>query len=517
VSFGVVGLLVVVATAAVIVGTRHGPGATPDSATYASVAENLGAGRGLTTFDGSELTLFPPGLPIAVAAGRLIGLGPPDAARVVNALAMVATVVMAAALMRRTLARWRVQLVGVALVTIAPPLLLVSVMFWSDMPFVALTLGFLMALDAARRDGTHLAAAGAGVLAGVAFLFRYPGLVLVGFGMVTLALGALRSGSRRRTGVLATYAGIAVLPVAVWFSHNLANGALLSAVSGSPLEDRTASGIGLAANLWQAIQTVGSWLAPRGSVVALVIVVGVGAWLAGRSHPERAAAGSSSVALLMWFSVTYLAFIVLGASLTKVDVIDDRLLAPVVVPLLVVLLVSVESLLAKTSDRSRLVGAALIAALLVWTLYPAGTWLSRLETATDGVGFAAERWQESETVAALAVLSGGAPVYSNWPDAVYYVGGVQPVAFGPSDGAGVADLVDEARCTGGVWYAQLFYDRPTLMDPAELGPQLQLQVHDRENDGLVYRVLPASSSGGCQGQRAIASATVSPMAILRAG
>ena len=94
-----VAVLSAVAVGGMWVGTQVGPGATPDSATYASVAENLSAGRGLTFYDGSELTLFPPGLAAILAGFEPFGLSPLAASRVLNAMCLIAAIVLGAVLL----------------------------------------------------------------------------------------------------------------------------------------------------------------------------------------------------------------------------------------------------------------------------------------------------------------------------------------------------------------------------------------------------------------------------------
>jgi hypothetical protein len=494
-----VAVLAVVAVVAVVAGTRHGVGATPDSATYASVAENLSQGRGLTTYDGSELTLFPPGLSATLAVGRPLGLDPPQMARILNVLSLVAIVVLSAVLLRRSMAHGWLQMVGVALVAVSPVLLFVSVMLWSEASFVAVTLGFLLVLGRALEDRrSHALVVGSAVLAGAGFLLRYPGLVLVGFGIAALAVQALRHRSRDDLARLGLYTVVALLPVSLWLGHNLSHGALLTTTSGNALEDRTQAGLGFGANVSQALETIGSWLAPSGSLVVLAIIAAVGMaimWM--RRQDGEGADTAVFVPVLGLFSLAYVGFVLLGASATKVDALNDRLLSPVYVPLLVLLLVGFERVLTLLGGDRRLLAWALVGVLAVWSVYPVSTWLARVEEASAGVGFVSAQWKGSATIALLQDLPEQDPLYSNWPDGTYYAGGIQPVGFGPTDSAtSVADFTRAVDCAGVVRLAQFVYDRPLLVHPDELGPGVRVVVIGEAADGTIYRVSAAGETEG---------------------
>jgi hypothetical protein len=193
---------------------------------------------------------------------------------------------------------------------------------------------------------------------------------------------------------------------------------------------------------------------------------------------------------------------VLGASVTKVDALDDRLLSPVYVPLLVLLLVGLERGLALLGGDRRLLGWALVGVLVVWSVYPISTWLARAEEASDGVGFASAQWQASPTIARLQDLPDQDPLYSNWPDGTYYAGGFQRVGFGPTDSAtSVADFTRAVDCAGAVRLAQFVYARPLLLAADELGPTLEVEIIGQAADGTIYRVSAAGETEGddCSG------------------
>lgn len=489
-------VLVAIAIAGLWVGTQHGPGATPDSATYASVAENLSTGRGLTIYDGSELTLFPPGLAVLLAAFEPFGLPPPAAARIVNAVSLAAVILLGGIMLQRNVEDQRIRAAGLALIALSPVLILVSVMLWSDIPFVAVTLGFLLVFERAMRQRGMTVLIGAAALAGAAFLLRYPGFALIGFGAAVLGWRAVHRRTGEDVGRLAMFTSIALLPVVAWLLHNRAYGAVLSAASGSPLEDRTLPGQGFLANVWQVVQTLGSWLVPRGEVLAIGAVIGlsvVGVLLRRPTGPPRLSPG---VAYLGGFSLFYLAVVIVGATITKVDLLDDRLLSPVYVPSLVLLLVGVERVFASVIGQRRL-GMVVLAAVVVWSVYPAVTWIGRVQTASEGVAFASAQWRESALIGLLRDSGDTSPLYTNWPDGAYYAASVQPARFGPADdGPGLAEFTSAVHCTGPVRFAEFVYGRPFLLAPYDFGPGLSVEVSEEVADGTLYRVSAAGEATG---------------------
>jgi hypothetical protein len=70
----VVAIVVAVSSALLVAAaTRHGGAVSPDSATYASGAQNLAHGAGYLDFQGQPITDWPPGFSVLLAAAHLTG------------------------------------------------------------------------------------------------------------------------------------------------------------------------------------------------------------------------------------------------------------------------------------------------------------------------------------------------------------------------------------------------------------------------------------------------------------
>jgi len=203
-------------------------GFTTDSDAYLDVAANLLAGRGLTqtVVDfwrpglPDPLGMWPPLYPLAVAG--LAGLGVPlaPAGRLVAMLGLVAFALAFHALARRAGGR-SLALVATGLVLLGPGMAQAGATAWSETLYLLLLTGGLVAtIDLARAPRPSAApvaaAAGAGLLLGLAADTRY-----IGIGLVPLA-AALLWGARVRGRALAAWSAGAALPIALWLAHNLA-------------------------------------------------------------------------------------------------------------------------------------------------------------------------------------------------------------------------------------------------------------------------------------------------------
>lgn len=199
-----------------------GPGLTPDSATYLSLAAMLLDGEGLTPiYDRNER--YPPMFSLVVALGGLFVADLLRVASLVNALAFAATGVLIASWLRRREAPLWLAAGAVLASALCLPLANVAVHLWSESVFIALVLLSLSVLDRyVQQDGQrrrarllYLAAA----FAALCCLTRYMGVTVVLCGSVVLLFGD-QAPLRVRAGRVLRYALIALVPVTGWLARN---------------------------------------------------------------------------------------------------------------------------------------------------------------------------------------------------------------------------------------------------------------------------------------------------------
>ena len=301
---------------------------TTDSESYLDVARNLAAGGGLVqrvvdfwrpTWP-DPLGLWPPLYPAAIALASRLGIDFERAARLVPLVGLAVFALAYHALARRVLSPAGAWL-ALALTLFTPGVGRAAVTAWSEMPFLALATGALLALaarvgadpDAAARRPVAGALAG-GLLAGLAALTRYVGWLLVPFGAAVLV--ACRA-SRRE--VLAWLAA-AALPPLLWTLHNLAafGRALGPGLPPSDIGPAAVAAATLRALRWGWLPRP---LAANGVVASLALIgLGLGVLLAARRRGAKALPGL--------FAVTYLAGLLAARSAVAVNEVGDRYLTP---------------------------------------------------------------------------------------------------------------------------------------------------------------------------------------------
>jgi 4-amino-4-deoxy-L-arabinose transferase-like glycosyltransferase len=203
-------------------------GFSSDSDAYLDVAANLLAGRGIvqTVVDfwrpgiPDPLGMWPPLFPMVVAALATLGFSLTTAARLVAALGYVAFALAFHRLALRAGGRG-FAFVTTIVVLLGPGIAQAGATAWSESLYLfLLTLGLVSAYDLIHRPAPSSTpiptAVGAGLLLGLAADTRYMGIAL----LPVVAVLLWTTGARRR--VLAAWGAGALLPVALWLTHNLA-------------------------------------------------------------------------------------------------------------------------------------------------------------------------------------------------------------------------------------------------------------------------------------------------------
>jgi hypothetical protein len=489
IALAVLAVLAVLAAAVSWVATTNGAGVTADSVNYFSMARQLGAFDALTGVDGSQLTVFPPGYPALLAAGELVGLSTMEAARVVAALSWSIVVLCTAVAVRRRSAQQPWVAVGAAaIVAVAAPLFAVMTMAWSEAPFVAVVMIALVVADRCRaRDPLRWSAVALLVgLVWVASMLRYAGVVLVPVGLV-----ALWSERRWRWWFLA---GAVTVP-ALWLLRN-------RSVDGTFMGRRNPSTTTLADELGALVATVARWLAPNAlSGVLVLIALGAVIW-AVRTDGSRAP--RPDMAVWTTFVAGFLLLAIWSRLSAQIDSMGDRLLAPVVAPLVVLVAVPVAGLLGRSRAREP-AGRLLAAAVAGWVLLAllGSLVLVRADHARGG-SFLAYRFGDSELVEVVRDLPEGTVVVSNQAEALAHLSGRHTVLDPPasSDYGWTAADPTADRLTATVRCAEVpvvlaWFDRtqPHFIEPEELSASLDVAMLDEVEDGRLM-ALQLDGPGG---------------------
>jgi hypothetical protein len=491
-------LLLAVATSvgALLITARHGPGITPDSVTYLAAAVSLRDGAGLNGPDGEPYAAFPPLFPALLAPAAGGRESAVDAARGVNAAGYGVTVFLIGLLVLRLTGSGTYGTLAGAAVAVSRPVLDGALHVWSEPLFIASSMAALvLAVEGMqRRWAPGIVAAGA--LAGLAAVMRYAGLALA----PVVVVAALAAGRRGRPPLLlgVVVAVAAVLPPAIWIARNLA-------VSGTAAGERYPAAESLRNVAYDAALALSRWAAPLalGDRLRLLVMVAVGgtlaagAWWAAR---RTAAAWLRPAALIAGAVAVALLYLSAAATLTALDPIDERLISPLVPPLValafIVLAAVVREGRRSLGPRAPAIGL-LVAALWVALLArDSSALVRRIEEQGIG-GYEAARWRESPLLAALRRTAPDGAMYSNDPFAIWYWTG-REASLSPrrypyrspqsrvDDLAGLREVVAAGEPVYLVWFDGV--PRDFLLSVDDLRATLEIEPVLRAPDGAVYRM-----------------------------
>jgi hypothetical protein len=487
--------LAVMSAVLVLAATRHGLGVTPDSVSYASAARNIVAGRSLVDFTGQHLGYWPPGLPLVLALGVQLGLTVERAARVVNAAAATAIVLLTYLLARSVVPTRRSALVAAAIVAMAPAMLRIEDSLWSEPLFTVFVLAFVVVIGTppVRMSTGRVLAAGA--LAGLATTLRFHGAALVVAGVALMFLAADLPVRRRVVGatLLVLCAAAVCLPWVVWNLSEI--GSVRSSVSApgaGPL--RALGDLARALGRFVVPDQFGDGLTLAACVVVLVVLTGAVVWLRPRRSELQPLLGTTLTAAILVGS----AFLAAASGSSDVNA---RILAPVfpLVAVIVVWLVrAVLEKLARQDQRASARGVGVLAALACVVI---GAWGLLLvhDHGSAGRGYAASGVEHSPLVALAAAVPGAGALVTNDPLPVAYWTGRTPVFVvgdGSTNEAGqktvTARRVRDLACIGSA-----FYLRSTPTDAAakafehDAQRSLGFETVQRSGDVSLMKIVPA--------------------------
>ncbi len=468
--------------AVILYATRWGAAISDDTYFYIHAARDLLAGNGLTL-----TPHFPPGLSLALAAAGLAGLDPLQAVRWLNALLFGLNSLLVGAIILAMTGSTAFSIVGSLLFFSADALIETHAWAMSEPLFICLMLlGFFALAYQRGKGGAFLA----GLFWGLAAATRYIGVaflpVLAAFCLLRADL-PIQQRLRRAVGSVA----LGLLPLGLYMLRN-------QFLSGQ-LGGRVLAWHPMSLGLWRvALGTVLIWFIPGRLVhgkewlwlagLLLAALAGAGAWFLRRRKTGLLSPGSDRAHLVFGLVGSILAYLgVLVVSRSFLDdaiPMDDRLLSPV----LVLLLLTLVLLLARIWSGGSVWLAWRKGAVILVLLVMAGVNLTRsVDTVKSyhalGRGYASARDSISETYAYLRKKP-GIPIYSNESVALYFWLGRETYSIPAS--AGVAAMQADMTQQGA--YLVIFDSVPVELyrvTRAELVAGLVEQIHLSE--ATIYR------------------------------
>lgn len=422
-------LAILSASAILLSQVNYGVGVSPDSTAYISSSRNLLAGDGLFSMNGGIYRDHPPLLPILLALPGIFGLDPADTAGYLNAAALALTVFLSTMWLRRNLRSRFLVVWACAAIVLSPPLVLVSSWAWSEAVFILLTMLSLFFLDKFISGGKRSALLAAAAFTALACLDRYIGGAIVAAAAPLLLLRK-DAALRERVKSAAVYSIIALAPLCAWLLRNiLRSGAPFGQYEYSPLNSplfNMESGFVTFAEwaasrpVWRHIwfdsipastETADLWRSIIGGALFLAFLLLLAA-AAGHALTRslRQARQIGPAVTPAVFVVVFTCLITMNASVQGVEPINERLLSPVYLPLLLLAALALDRFFQRGPQwmASRRLGSplavsalttAVMVGMFLWLLPSAVLYADEFQDRLEyGGGYHSRLWRTSETI-----------------------------------------------------------------------------------------------------------------------
>lgn len=409
--------------------TKNGIGVSPDTTLYFSEANKI---VGLVRSGGnvgSLKILEPPLFPAVLAAIKLItGAEPYVAARYLNSILFGLVVFLSVILFKRYFASTPAFiLVGTLSVLLSYSLVSVYLIALTEPLFILFVLAYIIFLNAFLIKQSRTSSILLSLSAMLAFLTRYVGAILIFVGVVCILLFTADNWKTKIKHSL-FFSLIAGLPTSIWALKDFGGFTDIVSYKGSPP-------ISLMQNIGNAMDNFLSWFLPYRVIhnnlflIALFLAIFLSFVLIirqfrkqGKSAKKQTMTNYGPLVILV---VPYFAFLLL--LIRFVIDIENRYLAPIFIPITLLILAFVRALMKLLKDRfdSKLVTIVTVVFFIGWIVIPANKALHVIEAHyTEGWGYSSITWQNSETVRYIVNNYQQCTYYSNRNDAIKYLTGL---------------------------------------------------------------------------------------------
>jgi len=474
----------------IILFTRHGGiGISPDSVVYITAAENLRSTLTLADFTRDPLVDFPAFYPLFLSAIMfLTGLKIIAFASFLNALLFAAIIYLSGVIMEQFLYRSKwYKAAFLSCLVFSPALLEVYSNLWSETLFILLLLLFMMAMHRYFQSYSRKALVAAALIASMASITRYAGITLIGTGGILLLIDTALP-LRRKIIDLILFSVISPLLLIINLARNYA-------VSETLTGFREKSISTLASNTSDTGSAISDWFPflhrhyETGMLVAVFAIAALAFICVKFFISNRRIASYESMAA--FFSLLYILFLIITATLSRFEGLNSRFLSPVFIPLLW----SGTSWIVSVSQRSKpaVKKSLMIAGVLLFFAFQWNQLTIDYET-WDGVkdagipGYTEDQWTKSETVNFIQKDSfpfrKDYTVYSDAPDAVYFFSG-KPAKYLPHKDPGwdLEQFMGDPHCYM-IWFND--GNDPDQVDTSFVTRVKKMKLVKKFNDGAIY-------------------------------
>ena len=484
-----------------------GAGISSDSVNYIATARSLLLGEGFVSFGGRPFVHWPPLFPSSLALLGLTGIDPAEGARYFNATVFGLLLLVSGLYLFETLRSTVLAFLGSILFLVAAPLSLVSVYAWSEPLFLLFVLLFLRQIARTINDPAMGSLLLTAAFAALGLLTRHVGITLVGVGLLLLISQPGRSAiAKIRRCVI--FSVVSLVPFIAWIFRTWL-------VAGTIAGGWAPASATLPENFRQSTETILSWILPiwrltpmlgfcvlTACLLAITGVLVISWRKSRRGEPELDVTRAIPHAL---FSLVYVVFLILSASTVSVDGLGDRLMSPIYVSMWFLALLALDRIFILVSARQSVARAAQLVVIVgfsVWLIaYPAryAKWELDQRHESGAGGYATQKWWDDQLVTRLRAQPLRGVVYSNAPDALYFLTGIagrlSPRARPYASESNITEeqvgrakrTLAEAEVVYLVWFNRMH--RNYLLSESQLSKYFEMRSILRTSDGTIYRVL----------------------------
>jgi len=493
--------------------SKYGAGLAGDSMHYLSVAENLLAGRGFTDFAGNPLILFPPLMPVIIAAcAWLFRADVFTVAGPLNLILFALNIYLSGLCLRRVFpSHPHYYYAALLIITLSSSNLAMHASVLTDPLFLTFTLLFFLAGESYLLRPRWQPFLALLLIAMLAPLLRYSGFAQVVAGGLIILYAHGRS-VWKSVPLAAFFGFAALLPSALWiYLHNYLP-------YGTWWGTNNASGADVSINFLQSLRKIMYWFVPYrpftrdglfepliAFILLLLVLVLINkssnwrAWLRELFRP-------AFISILILTAVYYSSSILNIQTNDHKALFSDRYFVIIMLPVLALLFTSFEHLLLPHIRLNRrLVRRSALILFVLWLAYPLSKEYKYLRASLlDGEAgynqYNTRALRESELLANVRVRlqkEPGANLYSNIPPAVWFFTRHLTLLPPAQDTPRTKDEIKAA-------FAGWPYDHPGYYiwfepDPFELFMPLNdlmlfadLEMVEKLTDGAIVRVQPRS-------------------------
>jgi hypothetical protein len=422
----IVGLIIIltVGLSSFIVATyKNGPVLVTDSAVYLSVAENSRAGKGLIGFDGTPLILQPPGYSFLLLFMELVTQwGLKQSGWLINLITYALMIgITSVYICKRLKFSITLSLLGIGLLCFNSSILHLYISLLSEGVFIFGGLLFMILIGEIGEKRSVYLLILAALLASLLSMIRYSGVIYILSGIIFLYI----TGNKTilcKTLTCLVWGCLAIIPLSAWCIRNYS-------LSGSLFGLRHSSSYAMIDLLKLTYKTINSWF-PQATLLLIFSFIII--FLIIYSYkPFGMFLKKNFLLFPCIFTVCYIIFIIYSSYSKAYDPINNRLLSPIYIPLLIISLSFINTFCSSflyfdtSYGKRKLIALCILFLVLIQPAYSFSKDVLFLSNNSAG-GFESRNHEEEMSLYALArfEFDNNVAIYSNDPERIYLLANV---------------------------------------------------------------------------------------------